>query len=339
MGGVSAPVLVPRRAAATVAELVAGATERAPMRQRDGKSGSTFERVVIGGERFVLKHLHPDQEWIARTVGDLSCWPVRLWTSGLLDLVPASIDHTVVGAAAGLGRNGWGGALLMRDVTPWLVPEGDGVVPLEQHLGFLEHMAELHARFWDFQDTLGLLPLVGRYQFFCPGMVEVEEVLGWPQAVPRIAAAGWARFRGLRHPAAGTVLDLWRDPSPLVAALAATPQTFLHGDWKMGNLGRDPDGRTILLDWAYPGRGPASAEVAWYLALNSARLPHSKEDAIEAYRAALERHRVATSGWWERQVGLALLGALVQFGWEKALGGEAELGWWLERAEAGISRL
>lgn len=35
-----------------------------------------------------------------------------------------------------------------------------------------------------------------------------------------------------------------------------------------------------------------------------------------------------------------LLGAVVQFGWEKALGGEGpELDWWIERAEEGRARL
>ena len=37
-------------------------------------------------------------------------------------------------------------------------------------------------------------------------------------------------------------------------------------------------------------------------------------------------------GWWDTQMSLALLGALVQFGWDKALGGDAELEWWLDRA-------
>ena len=80
---------------------------------------------MIDGERFVLKHLHPDDDWTMRGFGDLGCRPVEVWTSGLLDAVPPTIDHAVVGAAAGLGRNGWGGALLLRDVSEHLVPEGD----------------------------------------------------------------------------------------------------------------------------------------------------------------------------------------------------------------------
>jgi hypothetical protein len=338
--GVSATMSPMRRAPVpTLDELISGASERVPLVQTDGKSGSTIERVVIDGERYVLKVMHPDLDWIARVIGDIGCWPARLWTAGLLDEVPPEIDHAVVAVTLGLGRNGWGGALLMRDVSEWLLPEGDATVPLEVHLGLLDHMAALHARFWGFRDTFGLLPLGQRYTFFSSGMVDVERARGFPQAVPRIADEGWRRFSALDDPVARRVWALHGDSAPLVAALEATPQTFVQGDWKMGNLGRHPDGRTILLDWAYPGEAPPTVELAWYLALNAARLPHAKEDAAEAYRGALERRGVATAGWWDRQLALALLGGLVLFGWEKVLGAEDELGWWLARAEEGLAYL
>ncbi|HZI37448.1 MAG TPA: phosphotransferase, partial [Acidimicrobiia bacterium] len=115
---------------------------------------------------------------------------------------------------------------------------------------------------------------------------------------------------------------------------------LLHGDWKAGNLGTGPDGRTILLDWAMPGRGPVTTELAWYLAINAARLPHPYEEAIAAYRRSLERQGIDTGGWWERQLGLALLGAVVQLGWDKALFATADdLAWWEERALEGTRYL
>ena len=50
-------------------------------------------------------------------------------------------------------------------------------------------------------------------------------------------------------------------------------------------------------------------------------------------RRARTLHGIETAPWWDRQLGLALLGGLVQFGWEKALGGRnAELEWWEARA-------
>jgi hypothetical protein len=80
-----------------------------PFRNDDGKSGSSFERVEIDGEPRAQDHARHD-DWLARGLGDLACRQVTVWASGLLDLYPASLDHTVVetpgasGPAAGKRR-------------------------------------------------------------------------------------------------------------------------------------------------------------------------------------------------------------------------------------------
>jgi len=335
-----APRLTPRAAAASIEELIDGATERRPLVTGDGKSGSELELVVIDGERFVLKQLHPDADWTMRGFGDLACRPVAVWTTGLLDALPPSIDHAVVGAATGLGRNGWGGALLLHDVGEHLFPPGDEPISLDHHRQLLMHMAELCATFWQWDWTSpSLLSLESRWTAFGPTWIASEESRGWPDAVPKIAAEGWERF-AQRAPAdvAALVGALRRDVDPLVLAARRTPQTFLHGDWKLGNLGANAD-RTVLLDWTYPGIGPAAHELAWHLSLNRSRIPESKEDAIEAFRGALEQCGIVTDPWWDAQLGLCLLGALVQFGWEKALGDDDELMWWCDRAREGGAHL
>ena len=331
--------LVPRAASSSVEELIAGATSRRPLGGADGKSGSRLERVVIDGAPFVLKHLHPDGDWTMRGFGDLGCRPVEVWTSGLLDEVPATIDHAVVGAAAGLGRNGWGGALLLRDVSEHLVPEGDTMLTLEDHRQLLDHLAHLSAAFWGAEGLPELLSLESRWSAFGPGWLAAEAGLGWPDVVPRIAADGWARFAA-RAPVDVRVLveDLRHDVDALVVAVRRTPMTFLHGDWKLGNLGLTGE-RTVLLDWTYPGIGPVAHDLAWYLSLNQARLPESKEASIDALRSSLEARGIETAPWWDAQVSLCLLGALEQFGWEKALGDDDELGWWCDRAREGARRL
>jgi hypothetical protein len=325
-------------ATASLEDLLAGATERHPIKTTDSKSGALFERVRIGDEKFVVKHLHVDDDWIQRVSGDLGCRPAMLWRAGVLDNLPDCLDHAIVGVATGLGRGGWGAALLMRDVGPWLVPEGDDVVPLEQELRFLDHMAALHAHFWGWDDAYDLMPPAHRYLYFNTVNMALETARPDVEAVPRIATDGWTRFANTSALAA-EILALRAEPWPLIEGLAAMPQTFLHGDWKMGNLGSHPDGRTILIDWATSGRGTPATELAWYLAINAARLPHSKEAAIQAYGASLRSHGIATDGWWDASVDLALLGGLVQFGWEKVLGDRAELAWWEDRARAGLARL
>jgi hypothetical protein len=331
--------LTPRPVAASVDELLDEVTERRPFVPADARSGTRFERVLVDGEPMVLKHVHLDDDFTMRVSGDVGCRPLRVWAAGLMDVAPELIDHAMIAAARGDGRNGWGAALLLRDVGDELVPLGDAPLPEEQHLGFLDHCAGLGARLWGWHDDLGLLPHHCRWWWFSDDMIDAERALGWPEPVPRLAGEGWPRFAA-RAPrdVVAAVVALRRDPLPLSDAVRETPQTFVHGDWKLGNLGTGADGRTVLLDWAYPGEGPICHELTWYLALNQARLPigHTKETTIEAFRSALERHSIATSDWWDRQLGLCLLGALVQFGWEKALGDEDELGWWCAAARDGL---
>ncbi len=337
-----ATALQPRRVAGSVEELLAGATRREPFRPVESRSTARFESVWISGERFVVKYLHADHDFVMRASGDLGFRSLRAYAAGLFDVAAPVVDHAVVGAAAGVGRNGWGAALLMRDVSAELVPPGDAPFTETEHLRFLDHLAAMCAATWGWRDDVGLMPYAARWCFFSHAALEAERRLGWPERVPKIAVSGWDRFAE-RAPAdvARGVDELRRDPGPLADALAQTPACFLHGDWKASNLGAAADGRTVLIDWVYLGEGPACHEIGWYLALNRAKVPpgHTKEQAVEDFRAALERHGVDTAGWWGRQLGLALLGAVVQFGWEKALGDDDELGWWCDRAGEGLALL
>ncbi|MGH9121789.1 MAG: hypothetical protein ACRDYC_07560 [Acidimicrobiales bacterium] len=229
----------------------------------------------------------------------------------------------------------------MRDVSAQLVPPGDAPIPLQQHLRFLDHMAELHARFWGWSDDIGLTPLRDRYLVFSPAVAEAERARGSHLVVPAIMAEGWRLLPDVAPRLAEPVLSLLEDPSPLVDALGDVPHTFVHGDWKAANLGSQPGGRTILLDWGeVPGEASPLADLAWYLALNTARQPQSKDETIASYRHALEACGVRCEGWWDLALDLELLATTVHFGWEKALGGIGpELDWWTGRALRGAERL
>jgi hypothetical protein len=320
----------PRPVAASVDDLVAGASSRTPMTAVDSKSGARFERVVIDGESFVLKYVDRHDDWIMRQVGDIGCVPVRVWESGVLDLLPACIDHTTVGAA----RQRDHGAVLMRDVTACLVPPGDVPIPAEQHLRFLDHLATMHAATWGWRDEIGLVPLANRYSFFGPDALDCESTLGFPQPVPSLAAEGWRRLDDASPELAAALRPLRRAPWALFDALAETPACFLHGDTKLGNLGSDPDGRTVLVDWSMSGSGPPLVEVVHSLALNRARIPpgYAHDVTIDVYRGAIEHHGVDTTPWFERQLALCLVGAMLQLGWEKAFDDTGtELAWWRDR--------
>lgn len=328
----------------SLAELLRGATGHEPLAGNAGKSGARIERVRIGGERYVLKYLDRTEDWRMRAAGVLGGATLELWSRGLLAGLPGCIEQPIVAVARGPRPGRPGGvevtALLMRDVGPWLVEVADGPVALPVHRRFLDHMAALHAAFWQAGPQIDIVPPMTRYLELSPWTARVEEQLGSGHLVPRLIGQGWPLLAQVAPVAAAIVLPLALDPGPLVAALDATPQTLVHGNFKLDNLGLTPDRRTVLLDWEGSGRGAATADLAWYLAVNCRRLPEPKEAAIQAYRESLEAHGVDTGPWWDDQLALALLGGLVQFGWEKAFGGlDDELAWWQDKAVAGARLL
>jgi hypothetical protein len=317
-------------------ELLARATLREPVAGAPGKSGAILERLEIGGQPYILKHLDLAGDWTMRASGSLRGAPLVLWERGILDRLPGCLNQPIVAAGEqeGTGSAPSGGCVvLMHDVSRWLVPVTDDPIPLGQHQRFLAHMAALHAAFWDCGPEVDVVPPMHRYLELSPWMAEAEASVGSQHLVPQLVAKGWPLLADIAPDAAAVASPLALDPGPLVEALATTPQTFVHSNWKLDNLGTDDAGRTVLLDWEQPGRGAALSDLAWYLAINCRRLPQSKEESITSYRAALEGCGINSEPWWERQLALSLLGALVQFGWEKALGGyDEELAWWETRA-------
>jgi len=334
MTSAPAPVLLD-----SIDELIAGAVDRQPVHAPDGKSGSTFERLTINGRPCFLKSLSYDDDWLMRITHDTKNWPALLWQAGLYRDAPGIIDHAIIGMA--LEGHGPSArlAFLMHDIGPALIPEGDDLVSVEVHLGFIDHMAAMHAHFWQWRDTLGLCDLAHRFNFFAPHNIAAELRRDDVSPVLVVADQGWERLPERAPALYRTITEVHANPAALAAALRSTPQTFIAGDWKMGNLGRHRDGRTILLDWAYPGEAPGAWDLGWYLALNRARMPISKEVTIEAYREALARAGLDTQEWFEKQIDLTLLGTIACFGWEKALGDDEELQWWADRAVRAQRRL
>ena len=319
--------------ASTIEELAAGATGRRPVRSSDAKSGAEFELLTIDGRSCFLKVLDAGSDWIMRVTGNTDHWEHKVWRAGIYHRFPRVIDHTIIAMALDATGGSTRLGILMEDVSGSLVPPGDDVVAVETHAGFVRHMAQLHATFWGWQDTVGLCPMANRIRFFSPEVIAPE--LSVEQVPGPIAAAdaGWKRLAGAHPELSSFITGIHDEPAPLVDALAETPATFVSGDWKMGNLGRHADGRTVLVDQAYPGQAPGLYDLLWYAALNRMRLPESKEATIDAYRAGLEDAGIDTTGWFERQLGLSLIAVMATFAWEKALGDAEEMAWWSAQVE------
>ena len=273
--------------AESVDTLLAGASAREPIVGGAGKSGARLERVMIDGQRYVVKYLHLADDWTMRAAGDLSGAAFTAWRRGLLARLPDCINQPIVGVCKDPG----GSAVLMRDVSQWLVPVTDEVIPLEQHLRFLDHMAAMHAAFWDAGQEVEVIPVMHRYLELSMWIAEAEATIGSTHLVPRLIGQGWALLGDVAPRAAAVAVPLSVDPGPLVEALWRTPQTFVHGNWKLDNLGTDADGRTVLLDWELPGRGAALSDLAWYLAINGA-----------ACRRRRKKPSMLTAGHWSATV-------------------------------------
>ena len=324
-----------------LADLLASATCREPVADAPGKSGAVLERLQIDGKPYVLKHLDLARDWTMRASGSLRGAPLELWERGILGRLPNCLNQPIVAvgredrreAGRASNRPSGGCAVLMRDVSRWLVPVSDEPISLAQHQQFLAHMAALHAAFWDCGPEVDVVPTMHRYLELSPWLAEAEAAMGSDHLVPQLVGKGWPLLADVAPAAARVAIPLAHDPGPLVEALAATPQTFVHSNWKLDNLGTDDTGRTVVLDWETSGLGTPLSDLAWYLAINCRRLPQPKETSITVYREALEDCGIDTGPWWDRQLSLCLLGALVQFGWEKALGGyDEELAWWEAKA-------
>src|SRR5215475_6719270 len=168
----------------------------------DSLSGAPFERAIIDGRRYVVKHVAYDLDWLARALGDRDCFALTMWRSGLLEALPAVIDHAI----AAVAHDSQSGivTLLMDDIGDYLVPAGSEALDHGQHRAFLAHMARLHSTFWGFDGVPGLLDPGARYSALTPATAEREAAAGHHDPVPRALPGGWAAL----HAAAPEAHDL-----------------------------------------------------------------------------------------------------------------------------------
>ena len=330
-----------------------------PFDSVDSVSGSQLLRIETNdgdGPRYVLKRISPEWDWIMRATGDDRARAVVSWQTGLLDRLPSNVVHGVIACA----RDGNGWAILMRDVGAALIPPGDDVIEVSENECFLATMAAMHATFWNQPDAvdpaLGFCALRHRYTELSPETGRREAERGSSATIPGLLLEGWGLLNTVVDPMVARVIHtLLEDPQPLCDVLRRFPQTVVHGNLKLGNLGlfREERSRVVILDWEVVGPAPPAVDLAWYLAVNSARLPVTKEEAILSYQHSLAERLGPRfdQSWWVPQLEIALLGGFLQLGWAKALGAvkgateairgreRAELAWWAERVRVGAKHL
>jgi hypothetical protein len=247
----------------------------------------------------------------------------------------------------------------MVDVSPDLMPSGATPIPLPELTRVLAHLAVMHAHYMHDDSLrfpgLGLSTLHDFVSILAPATVGHELEHGRHHPVLTAAVEGWTIFNDVAPREAARVLaGLHRDAQPLLNALARTPHTLVHGDYKFANLGalRPPtsaehptaeEPRTIMLDWQDASFGPPLLDLGYFLAIEAARLPVTKDVVLEMYRDKLAAAgHLIEARTWERDVTLGLLaGGAMRLLWQKALRtqsadsaireqAQADLAWWSE---------
>jgi hypothetical protein len=309
-----------------------------------GFSGSTHTRLAVrladGGTRhLVLKRTHVAKDWLSARTGD---------SAGREGLVLGEPELAAVWSAFVSPYLAWSAAdgqvaLLMEDLSAWLLPDVREPIAEAHEERLLAATAAMHAHFWD-------APVLER-----PWLAQPEQLLGilnaatlaalaprgFPHPVVERAHQGW-QVAFARLPA--RVAELLREPPRAIAERGrGLPRTLTHGDLKVANFAWLPDGRVAAFDWAVSGACPVAMDLAWYLSVNATRLPGTKERSVARYRRLLEAAlgRQLGEGFWKQTVDYAVLAGAAMILWSKALALESgaarareEWDWWVVRLEA-----
>lgn len=280
-----------------------------------GVSGAHLERIQVQVEihpaqrspdtmslSLIFKHLLPAESWLMRASGDALCREVQLWCSDVLDDLPPALLTPVLAASYDVHTGE--AALLMADIGRWLGSFEDCFLPVPpgQQAQYLDHLARLHARFWNdarlSNPFLGLASPEQALLLLSPAAITAQRAAGDAHPYLATAQAGWQAFFDHTLPEPARQIQRVLDhPDALLASAASVPATLVHGDawppnmglWpgKRGRSGNKQRSQTILIDWALAAAGPASYDAFWLLFYW--RRVHTQR-ALLFYRQRLTKH-------------------------------------------------
>ena len=311
--------------------ILEGALERGPFAGEGGRTDATFERAVLSdGRSVVIKHVTASS-LVAQFTGEWDrAW--RLWRNGVFARVPDVLDHTIITVEP----DGTDWIIVMRDI-------GDDDLGDHRRLSraesarILSAVNQMHREF-DSERFDGGASLDDHYAFLSRERISSS---GWSLAP--VLLRGWDLFfTGVGPRDVADVYErLMTAPSLLVGELEKRPQTFIHGDVRLHNIGLSSD-RVVLYDWELAGTGPGAVDVAWYLIISASRVDTTREQIIEDYK------RIAGDRFDPVAWDLACIGTFGRLGWNKAIDivdnpdesvrarERADLDWWIGRVREAL---
>ncbi|MGW1347039.1 phosphotransferase [Kribbella sp. NPDC002412] len=307
--------------------------ERTVLDDHDGRSGARLERVRLDdGTRLVVKYADPSADLTVALTGGVDRERL-LWSSGVLDRLPAGLGHAIVAVGDENGTT----VTVMRDLGD-AVPGWKRTLTAGECSRILVALNNLHGAFLG-EAPAGLCPLETRLTLLSPRVAGSH-----PGELPRLILRGWEHFADLVDPSVvDAVFALHANPAPLATALRRGGTTLLHADLWPVNLALLPD-EIIFLDWALATEGPPALDLAIFLSGSAAHIAPTRESLITHFRALNGR----VSG---ADVDVALLAGLLDLAWNKALDAtdhedpqirtreHADLMWWVTHGRAGLAHL
>ncbi|MHA6830902.1 phosphotransferase family protein [Ralstonia pseudosolanacearum] len=295
------------------------------MSQRGFSGARIYMQSSHDGTSHVVKVTSAETDWIMRATSDQRCREAILANAGFAQ----DIRSPAIGSA----RDGATFSILMHDVSQYLL--SNGPLTTEQLKTLLLGIARLHALTPPSECDVPWCSIEDRLTLFMPDPERLAQF-----RIGQDILKGWDIFFDyVPKNIADLVRALFDDIGPLKRALDQLPNSLLHGDLKLDNIGILPDGTLSLIDWSMPMVAPAAVELGWFLAMNSRTLPVSLDEAIAVYTSFAN----LDSRLHERHRSLTILCGLLIRGWRKALDAESgepsELRWWCERAAAAAKTL
>lgn len=307
-----------------------------------GYSGSTFYSVVPSDQssKYLVKRTVLAEDWFSQRIKDVTGREGSVLISTEFSEIYNIFNMPYLAVSMNRGSIG----LLMDDVSDWLLPDERKPIPLETEELVIEHIARMHARFWQESNLNSFNWLLEPADYFyIMGPLDLENNTsraGSARGVDRMVRNGWDVARKLLNPKLTEVL--WKAPSILWDHWSHLPVTLLHGDTKLANFAIKPGNNLVLFDWAFVGRGPSTFDIGWYIAVNASRLSRSKEEIFDVYKAMLEKYlgKIIDELTWQAMVDAGIFCGALMLLWAKASafeqnrdGSSDEWNWWCRKLE------
>lgn len=313
------------------ADLLERVASRRPMTAHDGRSGALLERAVLDdGRRVVIKTTSPALDLAMVVTGDSAGRERRLWDAGVLDRLPAGVEHCIL--AAHLDQRG--------QITTVMDDLGDDVVGWDDRLTasdcerVIAAAVRMHRAFAGASARGApspLLPLERWLTMLSPAVMPRHA--DGTNPIARAAVQGWRQLWDLLPRAtARRIAGVHADPGPLADRLRSHGVTLAHGDLWPVNLALRPSS-VVLLDWGLATAAPGVVDLATFVVASHGTSEVPPEALIDQYVDAARPSAAAVAD--------GFLAALCAFGWNAALAAAPndgpgalarhQLDWWIAR--------